>query len=274
MIDSGLPLSRSEYSRDVEAVCNTPASAGLLEVQTPDESLCGRLCLKYRLVAARVQRWLLPLILGRWLHSSSPHFCDAVSSLPANPACDMNAETPFDQHRDHSEPHAVAPAAFVQQFTLSQRPLYLFILGLTGSVQNAEEILQNTNLVIWRKASQFDLGSSFFAWACQIARYEVLQHRQRYRRDRLKFSDEFIDVVSRDESDVLTEQEPHRKALELCIQKLAPRDQELIRERYRPGGSGKDLAAELGRPQNSVYQSLGRIRRVLLECIQRRLAEM
>jgi RNA polymerase sigma-70 factor (ECF subfamily) len=28
----------------------------------------------------------------------------------------------------------------------------------------------------------------------------------------------------------------------------------------------------LGRPANSVYQSLGRIRRVLLECVRRRMA--
>jgi RNA polymerase sigma-70 factor (ECF subfamily) len=28
----------------------------------------------------------------------------------------------------------------------------------------------------------------------------------------------------------------------------------------------------MGRPANSVYQSLGRVRRVLLECVRRRLA--
>ena len=165
------------------------------------------------------------------------------------------------------------PASFVQLFTKSQRPLYLFILGQTGSVQNAEEILQNTNLVIWKKADQFDLGTNFFAWACQIARYEILQHRQRFRRDKLKFSDEFLDVVSRDSESRLSDIEPERQALDHCIQKLSARDQELIRERYQPGAVGKNLASDLGRPANSVYQSLGRIRRVLLECIQRRLSE-
>lgn len=166
------------------------------------------------------------------------------------------------------------PATFVQSFTRSQRPLYLFILGQTGSVQDAEEVLQNTNLVIWKKSDQFDLGTNFFAWACQIARFEVLQHRQRYRRDRLKFSDEFLDVVSRESTARLEDPEPERQALDLCIQKLSARDQQLIRERYQPGSSGKDLASGLGRPANSVYQSLGRIRRVLLECIQRQMAEM
>lgn len=166
------------------------------------------------------------------------------------------------------------PASFIQLFTKSQRPLYLFILGQTGSVQDAEEVLQNTNLVIWSKSNQFELGTNFFAWACQIARYEVMQHRQRYRRDKLKFSQEFLDVVAKESDSQLADPEPERQALELCIQRLPARDRELIRERYQPGASGKELASDLGRPANSVYQSLGRIRRVLLECIQRRIAEM
>jgi RNA polymerase sigma-70 factor (ECF subfamily) len=57
-----------------------------------------------------------------------------------------------------------------------------------------------------------------------------------------------------------------------CLQKLKARDRELIQQRYAPGESGKHLAGALGRPANSVYQSLGRIRRTLWECIQRRLS--
>lgn len=151
--------------------------------------------------------------------------------------------------------------------------MYLFILGLTGSPQDAEEILASTNLVIWSKADQFQDGTSFFAWVCQIARYEVLQHRQRFRRDKLKFSDEFVDTVAEESISQLDDSDLRRQALEQCLQKLPSRDRELIRERYRPGTTGKEVASSLGRPQNAVYQSLGRIRRVLLDCIQRRLAE-
>lgn len=180
------------------------------------------------------------------------------------------------QSASEMQPEGVAvprdPEGFVQLFTKTQRPLYLFILGQTGNVQDAEEVLQNANVVIWKKSDQFDLGTNFFAWVCQIARFEALQYRQRYRRDKLKFSDEFLDVVSKESVTHLEETEPERLALEHCVQKLSARDQELIRKRYQPGSSGKDLASGLGRPPNSVYQSLGRIRRVLLECIQRSMA--
>ncbi|MHC4875766.1 MAG: sigma factor-like helix-turn-helix DNA-binding protein, partial [Planctomycetota bacterium] len=63
-----------------------------------------------------------------------------------------------------------------------------------------------------------------------------------------------------------------RSALSECLKKLRPGDRELIQQRYAPGSSGRDVAESLGRPMNSVYQSIGRIRKSLFECINRRLS--
>jgi RNA polymerase sigma-70 factor (ECF subfamily) len=169
--------------------------------------------------------------------------------------------------------HAAPPSEeFVQLFTRHQRRLYLFILSQVPSTHAADEVLQETNLVIWSKYHQFELTTNFFAWSAQIATYEVLKYRQRRQRDKLKFSDEFVQAVAEEAADRSDELELRRQALERCLQKLRPTDRELIRRRYQPGESGKDMAEELGRPANSVYQSLGRIRRTLLECINRRLS--
>lgn len=161
---------------------------------------------------------------------------------------------------------------FVQLFTRFQRRLYLLILSQLGSTHDAEEVLQETNLVIWSKYHQFDLSTNFFAWAAQIATYEILKFRQRQQREKLRFSPEFVELIGQEALERSEEMERRRLALEQCLQKLRPGDRVLIRRRYQPGERGKELAAELGRPPNSVYQSLGRIRRLLLECINRRLA--
>ena len=161
---------------------------------------------------------------------------------------------------------------FVQLFTRNQRRLYLFILSQVPGVANAEEVLQDTNVVIWSKYHQFDVATNFFAWAAQIATYEVLKFRQRRQREKLRFSDEFVQTVASELEERSDELELRRQALETCLQKLRPGDRDLIRRRYQPGESGKDLAEGLHRPANSVYQSLGRIRRTLLECINRRLS--
>jgi RNA polymerase sigma-70 factor (ECF subfamily) len=167
---------------------------------------------------------------------------------------------------------ALPDEEFVQLFTRHQRRLFLFILSQWPDPLLAEEILQETNVIIWRKASQFQRGSNFLAWSTQIASYEIMKFRARRRRDRLQFSDEFLEQVAAEAVTRSDELETRRAALVFCLQKLKPSDRELVQLRYAPGESGKNLAESLGRPANSVYQSLGRIRRTLWQCIQRRLA--
>ncbi len=187
--------------------------------------------------------------------------------------------TAVEQHDSNLELRAYVPEPgpgedFVQEFTKNQRRLYLYILAQVGRPNDAEEVLQETNLVIWRKASQFTPGTNFFAWASRIATYEVLKLRERRGRDKLRFSAEFVEVVAAEASEASDAWEDRRQALSVCLGKLRSRDRELIERRYATGETGKSVAEDLGRPINAVYQSLGRIRRVLIECVQRQLAAM
>ena len=180
-------------------------------------------------------------------------------------------EQDFNEASDSSVTIVAPDAQFVQLFTKYQRRIYLYILFKVPHPFDADEILQETNLVIWRKCDQFQMGTNFLAWACQIATFEVLKFRDRTRRDRLYFSDEFIEQIGEAALDDAEHLEERRNALVACLVKLRDKDRELIQYRYAPGEKGINLARRLGRPANSVYQSLGRIRRTLLECINRRL---
>ena len=166
---------------------------------------------------------------------------------------------------------------FLRDFTASQRRLFLTILSQVGRPGDAEEILQNANLAIWRKAHTFEPGTNFAAWSATVAHYEVLKWREKRGRDRLRFSDEFVAAVAR-ETDADPELwEERRRLLETCMQKLSAKDRDLLARRYAVGADGeevqgKDVAAMLGRPVNAVYQSLGRIKTALAECVRRELA--
>lgn len=184
------------------------------------------------------------------------------------PLSDSASSTDFSP----TENSAAPDAGFVQLFTMVQRKLYLFILAQVPRPTDAEEILQETNLVIWRKSDRFEPGTNFFAWAAQIANYEVLKYRDRRQRDKLYFSDAFIEKVAEEAQAGIEDLEARRKALAICLGKLREEDRELVERRYAPGENGKSVAELLNRPANSVYQSLGRIRRALLECVNRQLA--
>ena len=160
---------------------------------------------------------------------------------------------------------------FIKLFTKFQRRVFLFILSQVPNPVDAEEIHQETNVIIWRKFDRFELGTNFLAWACQIASYEVLKYRERQRRDRHLFSDEFVRQVASDAIEQADDLEQRRQHLAVCLSKLRDQDRELIQQRYSVGESGKSVAELIGRPINSVYQSLSRIRRTLLECVNRQI---
>ena len=160
---------------------------------------------------------------------------------------------------------------FIKLFTKYQRRVFLFILSQVPNPVDAEEIHQEANVIIWRKFDRFELGTNFLAWACQIASYEVLKYRERQRRDRHLFSDEFVRQVASDAIEQADDLEQRRQHLAVCLSKLRNEDRELIQQRYSVGESGKSVAELIGRPINSVYQSLSRIRRTLLECVNRQI---
>ena len=161
---------------------------------------------------------------------------------------------------------------FVELVTRYQQRVYLFILSLLPNRADAEEVLQETNLVLWRKFDEFQPGSDFRAWAFQIAYYKVLSFRQRQNRERLLFSEEFLRKVATAATEIPDGFDARQQALVDCIAKLSATDRDLINRRYRIGGSVRAVAEELGRSVNAIYKAVVRVRRALHGCIERTLA--
>jgi len=141
-----------------------------------------------------------------------------------------------------------------------------------SSPTDAEEVLQETNVVMLSKWTQFEPGTNFLAWCRAIARLEVFRFRRSRHHRVLLLGDDVVGLLADQMDQQPDDQERRREALTECLSKLRIQDQEIIRRRYAMGATGDEVAQQLGRPANSVYQSLGRIRRVLLECIRRQMA--
>lgn len=159
---------------------------------------------------------------------------------------------------------------FMALYSGHQRRLYLYAMTLLPASVDAEDVLQEANLVLWRKFDQYEPGTNFFAWACQIIRFEVLKHRdKRARAARLLDPDVFEQLADAAVSQVEHLDEFHRRALVDCMDHLSPGDKDLMRQRYSDAREVQAIAASLNRSPNAVSKSLGRIRRLLLDCISR-----
>jgi RNA polymerase sigma-70 factor, ECF subfamily len=150
-----------------------------------------------------------------------------------------------------------------------QRQIYLYILSILPRPVDAEDVLQDTNVVLWEKFEQYQPGALFTTWACGIAHFKVLQHLQKNRRRPVLLDTDLLSQLAKESAEFSVELDAEQRWLAKCLAKLPPEDRKLILQRYEPGATGKSVAALLGRPANSVYKSLSRIRRTLLKCVRR-----
>jgi RNA polymerase sigma-70 factor (ECF subfamily) len=159
-------------------------------------------------------------------------------------------------------------AEFVELYSGHYPRLQYYVMALAPTANDAAEILQETSLVLWKRFGCFEPGTNFFAWACKIARLQALKFRERQARSAQLFElsvlEQLADEALQDDSDFSL----RLQALDGCIKKLSDSDRTLIRKRYQPGVSVKDIARDAGRTANSLSQSLGRIRRALMACIE------
>ena len=73
----------------------------------------------------------------------------------------------------------VRSAELVQLMMKHQRRLFAYIYTLVPSRSDAEDILQETSLTICEKFKDFEIGTNFYSWACQIAYWKVKAARKK-----------------------------------------------------------------------------------------------
>ena len=153
-----------------------------------------------------------------------------------------------------------------------ERRLYQYVYALLPRRQDAEDVLQNSLVVLWKKFDQFDPATSFYAWASRVAYLEVQNYRRRNNRLVTILDETVLDQIAEDMQRHSALLEARRDAMDRCMERLGLSDRELIQWRYVPGATVKEVAQQLGRPANSVCKSLGRIRQDLWDCINREIA--
>jgi RNA polymerase sigma-70 factor (ECF subfamily) len=162
---------------------------------------------------------------------------------------------------------------FAADVVASQRRLYAYILTLLPDPNDASDVLQQTNMALWRDAERFEPGTNFIGWAFRIAYFKVLEYRTKVQRERRRFRDTLLeDLAQESEAYSLENENARLSAMMRCLESLPARQRELVRRRYTMGESVQSLAASSGQAANALANALFRIRRALWNCVQRNLA--
>lgn len=166
-----------------------------------------------------------------------------------------------------AKPENSASDAFIQSLTMHQSHLRAFILGSLGDYTHCEDVLQQTNLILWEKCGDFRQGSEFLPWALAIARFEILAFFRDSQRDRLVFHPDVAKLMTEAVFPEINQVSERQQALRECIKRLPERRLEVLKLFYVTNVRMKEIARQTGRSVNGVKSLLLRIRKTLRRCI-------
>jgi RNA polymerase sigma-70 factor (ECF subfamily) len=156
---------------------------------------------------------------------------------------------------------------FVRLLKQHERQINGYIMALVSDWQIVDEIAQETSIRLWNEFHQYRRDMDFGVWARTIARYEVLSYQKRLKRDRLRFSPEFVDTVASRWEKLGPDLTGQLDALKDCTARLTDEQYKLIRLCYRGDRTIRQVAEFLGRTYQATYKALERTRKVLHDCI-------
>jgi RNA polymerase sigma-70 factor (ECF subfamily) len=187
----------------------------------------------------------------------------------------VHADTASDRPAGEEAAKPAKGKLFLRLFLQNERRLYAYILSLLPNRTDADDVLQEVSLVMWDKFDEQHPPGDFTAWGCRIAYFKVLDFYKKSQRSRVRFSQAMLERIAEtaiEQAETL-QLDVRREALAACVEKLGPRDRDLLTRRFASGATTQSTAIQVGRSVDAVYKALAKIRQALFECVTRTLAQ-
>lgn len=158
---------------------------------------------------------------------------------------------------------------FLELLTQHDRALGVYVYSLVPRSADADDILQQTKMILWRCFDQFEPGTNFLAWARKTAFHQILTYRRQTKREHLPLSEDTLDALHNEVARLSDSGDERREALRTCLSKLPKEHRQLVMLRYFEDMEIDGIAEQVRSTVAAVYRALSRVRFTLLECIQK-----
>lgn len=162
-------------------------------------------------------------------------------------------------------------ARFLRMYASVQTKLYAFILSVVHNKSDADELYQETSVVLWEKFDQYREECSFAAWAVGIAKNKVMQYLRENKRAKMVFTEDIYQNISDISEKASDDIQLRIAALKICLERLKVSDRKLIAFRFHKNITVKMLSQLTGRSTDSLYKTISRIMYMLKSCIERKM---
>jgi RNA polymerase sigma factor (sigma-70 family) len=160
--------------------------------------------------------------------------------------------------------------AFRRLYRAYARPVYWIAHGLLGDAPDAEDVMQETFVVAWRKLRGLELeGESLLPWLATICRFQAANRIRARRRER-EHTGAVVDETTPDtvsvEEQVIAADLADR--IVRAIGGLSDLDRDIFRLCATEGYAYEAAAAELGVSHGTVRNRLSRVRTQLRSALR------
>lgn len=176
---------------------------------------------------------------------------------------------------DDCPAHQLPDEDFVVELTRIQGSLHSFLTALLAGQSCVDDVLQLTNITLWKKRATFEAGTQFAAWAFAVARWEARSWvSSQKRHEWLLFSEDVSELLAKRHSEqaLRPASEVALDRLRECLAKLKERDRQLVLDHHQHGLSLAECAARSGLGAESLKVILFRIRQSLRRCVEAKAA--
>lgn len=152
---------------------------------------------------------------------------------------------------------------FLRLLSEHERALTIYVHMLVPQAADAQDVLQEMRLAMWRDFERFELGSNFLAWGRKVAYHRVLAHRKKKAVEGRRYvvSEALLEMVAAAEAPASDDR------LVGCMARLSEEHRRLLRLRYWRELSIEQVAAEVGGTIDGAYRALSRVRVQLRRCM-------
>jgi RNA polymerase sigma factor (sigma-70 family) len=159
----------------------------------------------------------------------------------------------------------------------NQRWLTAYFLTATGDRSTADDLAQEVFKEALQSQHTYDRSKPFGAWLRGIARHLLFRHYRNARHALLPLDGQLIDRLDLHASEAEDRQidpdwQPTRIAtLRGCLELLTARVRGILTLKYEQRLPSKEIAEHFDMKINAVDMAMSRARRVLEDCVERRL---
>ena len=102
-----------------------------------------------------------------------------------------------------------------------QHRIFFFIRSMVYNKEDAKDILQDVNIVLFKKQAYYVSGTDFKSWAFTIARFECLSYLTKLKKNMtISIDNETEERLADTAEEMADAADPHLATLKTCMQKL------------------------------------------------------